>query len=596
MYSNNKSQLRLTKKNTGEIFFFKSLIIGVFLFATVDTHWFVYPSLSRSLLPGVFICLLSIFTFYRLLRNKNTGILIVKNIQIVLWILYVYFYQFFIPSETYRIYYILSTLLLGLIITILLKQHLLEWKFIENVLLGVAMIHLAVIFLQVIKIPTSPSTFFSVTGCNEDPSSTAIYLTCCITIILHRITEKKFTYKKRYLVFLVLMTIAIFLLKCRTAYIGMILILIFYLCKNHREKIKSLKLWMKISALVSVVVLSLTFAVGMYHFKQTSSEGRRLIWKISSQMIKERPCGYGYGMFEKCYNLRQSLYFAKGNGTDKEINNADFVSMPCNDTLEQCVEGGMAGALFYLLFFLNILWWSYRRRDFESFTVVISLLFMSMTNFVYTSVQVWLLLMCFRGKVMAVPNNTTESNEIHLIQIRKTLLIVSIFISAILCYREFKVIKAQMNLTSLQESIELGVPVMDNRLSDLQTTIETSELYYTDAARAYMRVGEYANAIKSLKESQKYTSSPNVYYLLSRCYMEMHDAKSSIASLNIVRNMLPHHFLPNLLLMRSYKKYGQTEQALNYAHKIMDMPVKIESEKVVRIKEEAKQYIKSNEK
>ncbi len=311
MYSNNKSQLRLTKKDTGEIFFFKSFIIGIFLFATVDTHWFVYPSLSRSLLPGALISLLSVFTFYRVFRYKKTGIVITENIQTILWISYIYFYQFFIPSETYRVYYILSTLLLGLVITTLLKQHQLKWNFIENVLLGVAMIHLAVIFLQVIKIPTSPSAFFSVTGCNEDPSSTAIYLTCCITIVLHRIIEKKSTYQKRYLVFLVLMTIAIFLLKCRTAYIGMILILIFFLCRNYREKIKSLNLWMKISALVCIVVLGLTFVIGMYHFKQTSSEGRLLIWKISSQMIKENPCGYGYGMFEKCYNLRQSLYFFK---------------------------------------------------------------------------------------------------------------------------------------------------------------------------------------------------------------------------------------------------------------------------------------------
>ena len=104
-----------------------------------------------------------------------------------------------------------------------------------------------------------------------------------------------------------------------------------------------------------------------------------------------------------------NLYiFSKGNGTDKEINNADFVSMPCNDTLEQGVEGGIAGAFLYLLFYLNIVWWSYRRRDFESFAVVISLMFMSMTNFVYTSVQVWLLLMCYGGKVMAVPDGASS--------------------------------------------------------------------------------------------------------------------------------------------------------------------------------------------
>lgn len=65
-------------------------------------------------------------------------------------------------------------------------------------------------------------------------------------------------------------------------------------------------------------------------------------------MIAENPFkGYGYGLFERNYNLKQASYFANQTSSNTERRNASFVAMAYNDYLEQTIEGGILGLLFY---------------------------------------------------------------------------------------------------------------------------------------------------------------------------------------------------------------------------------------------------------
>ncbi|WP_350629501.1 O-antigen ligase family protein, partial [Acinetobacter baumannii] len=57
------------------------------------------------------------------------------------------------------------------------------------------------------------------------------------------------------------------------------------------------------------VVMFLFAGYSLYKMKINSSDGRIFFWKNSVQMVMENPLGYGYGMFEKEYNLKQSAYF-----------------------------------------------------------------------------------------------------------------------------------------------------------------------------------------------------------------------------------------------------------------------------------------------
>lgn len=100
-----------------------------------------------------------------------------------------------------------------------------------------------------------------------------------------------------------------------------------------------------------MLLFSITiFIVGihLYQIKNNSADGRLLIWKLSTKMIAENPFkGYGYGLFERNYNLKQASYFANQTSSNTERRNASFVAMAYNDYLEQTIEGGILGLLFY---------------------------------------------------------------------------------------------------------------------------------------------------------------------------------------------------------------------------------------------------------
>ena len=193
----------------------------------MDTRLFVYPSLSHSLLSGLMITALGIFVFQHIQRNQANLTFSKGHGIVLLWMGYIFISQYFIPSETYRFYYILISLLFSLIISFLLRYQLLKWDYIENVILLFAVIHIFTIQIQLTGYFTH--RFYVISGFSDNPSITAIYLTCSIVVVLQRIVRCKWFYG----MFLVLIIAAILVLKCRTAYLGVIIISVIYLFSNY---------------------------------------------------------------------------------------------------------------------------------------------------------------------------------------------------------------------------------------------------------------------------------------------------------------------------------------------------------------------------
>ena len=95
-----------------------------------------------------------------------------------------------------------------------------------------------------------------------------------------------------------------------------------------RRKSSSIK-WNVYNISLTVFVLLLFVSVAgtkMYGMKKDSADGRLLIWKLSAEMIVANPAGYGYGLFEKNYNLYQADHFSGHEHSGTERRNADFVS------------------------------------------------------------------------------------------------------------------------------------------------------------------------------------------------------------------------------------------------------------------------------
>ena len=89
-------------------------------------------------------------------------------------------------------------------------------------------------------------------------------------------------------------------------------------------------------------------------------------------MIFEEPGGYGYGLFDKNYNIAQEEYFSsKTNTTFEERKNARHVITGYNDYIEQSIEGGIAGGLFITAFYALFILTSIRNKDIPALSIAV---------------------------------------------------------------------------------------------------------------------------------------------------------------------------------------------------------------------------------
>ena len=97
--------------------------------------------------------------------------------------------------------------------------------------------------------------------------------------------------------------------------------------------------------LLSILILGLLVSGAsiLYYQKKDSANGRLLIWKVSSKMIKDKPIlGHGLGGFQAKYMDYQAEYFRTNQGSSFKML-ADNVKHPFNEFIKVAVEFGIIG-------------------------------------------------------------------------------------------------------------------------------------------------------------------------------------------------------------------------------------------------------------
>jgi len=137
----------------------------------------------------------------------------------------------------------------------------------------------------------------------------------------------------------------------------------FYLISVKYQLARRIKIFFNTNTKKIFLIVLLTFLViisgaGLYHFKKGSADGRLLIWKVSAEMIKDKPVlGHGTGKFAADYMNYQAAYF-KPNPDSPESLRADNVTYAYNELLKLTVEKGiigllLAGSVIWCLYFVK---------------------------------------------------------------------------------------------------------------------------------------------------------------------------------------------------------------------------------------------------
>lgn len=558
------------------------------LLMTIDTGLFVYPSLSRMLLMMVAVLSLTIISASFSLVKREKVNLTFPVVFVISWLVYTLSHGWYV-GETYRTLY-LSACLIGIItFANLIRTGLLSEQHLSYGLIGIAIVHIIYMAMQYLGLVASGNAFFRITGSNENPTTTALSLTGIIPFLVARMRERK--NPVFHIILLIIFLLGIFSLRCRTAYIGVIVIFCYYAITNQYVQthvFSLLKRHIFLSAAV-IIVVSATSVYKMYTMKQDSADGRLLVWKLSAEMIEDNPLGYGYGMFEKYYNLKQSDYFDAFGGTRQERDNATHISMAYNDYLEHGIEGGVVGAIFLIGFYVLFAMLSFRHKLRDVTPVLISFSVMSLMNFVIQGIQSWGIVCICSGLILSRDIFNPKYTVVRFKGFIPHLIII--VVSAAIMIKTFSLISSQYTLSHNVSKMKDNKTVSDNEFAEAEKNISTSEAFWFYRAKNSIRHGNYPKAEIYLKNALQFSSSPDKFFLMYRICLKQKLEYKGIKYLSYVSNMNPCHLYPKLLLMRYYDNHSDTGTARLYANDILNTKVKNPSTKSQFIQYEAYQYL-----
>lgn len=302
-------------------------------------------------------------------------------------------------------------------------------------------------YLQYFEIIKSNNNNFPITGPYFNPSILGGMMSILLTIIIVGILPlHSYSYKKikRILIssFIILTSIPIFILiSARAAWFTLSLSILFGVFNTYKLQISLRKKIICSLGIICCLVLLLSF---LYHLRPLSVNGRLLIWKVSCQMIKDRPItGFGKGGFESNYMFYQAQYM-ENEASDSEKYVADNNHIAFNEIVRITVEHGVIGTVAFILFIISIL-----QTRVKQDTIAITAKSVILTIFIWgmfsypNQVFIIIALMIISSAILLKRNDQLYNSNTRLITIQPKLIRLMIII---ICIPSTMILQKQYNL------------------------------------------------------------------------------------------------------------------------------------------------------
>lgn len=465
----------------------------------------------------------------------------------------------------------------------------------------------AVCLLQYAGMVPSVSPFYAVDGRLANPNLAATFLAMAFPLVLYSTTGAKGYLRWLALLALILLLAALPLLKGRAAFLGVLAGGVCYLFWNtewfekFRFSLKSLAAW-KVAVAVLVLVSALSgLGIGLYNAKETSSEGRLMIWQISMELGGKRPWfGHGPNTFSREYNLAQAAFFSSGQATPSQVFSSDFIKIAYNDYIQNWVEGGWTGLLLFLGFTGSLLVapvfipirTSERRAAYAG---IWAFMVMGMVNSVQYAIPCFALfvlytswLCCPSGKTQPGPLSRRMAALIGLFMI-----VAGVCLLGRLLYME----RVSRHLKTAAEYLQRGetqkaVPLLQH----IEDILPFSYDYWYWSAMLSYQSKDYQTALQKLEKATKYGSDPAFFLKMGDCYIRLGQTDEAIRAYSLAMYIVPSRLQPKYVLLKTFIARGDTLEATKMAREIVAQKPKGISKNAVFYKKEANDWLNSVQK
>ncbi|MEO0725412.1 MAG: O-antigen ligase family protein [Bacteroidota bacterium] len=354
--------------------------------------------------------------------------------------------------------------------------------------------------------------------------------------------------------------------------------------------------------LAAAIVIPFIIMIGLFYMRPASATGRLLIWKITlTELVSELPIwGGGLDYFRQFYAQAQADYFASGKGTSAEMLNVAYSPYAFNEYLKILVEQGIIGLILFLLIIgiaLRSAAYSLWNKAGENRNLLVgsTAALIGILVFAFFSYPLNDPLMLFQlFAVLAItigsasPSATTtdlDAKAASSLRIGASV-VVSVFL-VFQAYPQEKAYEAWRNRY-------LNHPIEAEQLSyleQLSPQLSKEGWFLADLAEVYHNNKQTEHALTLLLTATEYTADPNIYLKIGQYAQQLKQYETAAGAYRKVVDMLPYKFYPRQMLMHAYSSAGEQRKAHQVAQSILNLPVKVPSLAVDKIKADAQELL-----
>jgi O-antigen polymerase len=465
-------------------------------------------------------------------------------------------------------------------------------------------------FLQLNGLLPTLQKQFQIPGAygNPGPYSNFIVVMLPFALASFLYAEKK-SFRTYSLIALVIILLILPFTRARAAWIATVICL-GYILYFRFEMNKAINkwfgsLWIKLSAFAVIVVVLCIVAVYLFKFKEESASGRLFIWKVTTQMIKDKPLvGFGYDSFSAAHNNYQARYFALHPNADKEAALADGVNYAFNEYLQTTAETGIIGLAILLVLLVFSFYKTNIIRN-EKDGQVNYLMLAAKASLI----AIWITAL-FSYPLRSVPNNVffivmlagvSANTPIELKSIklkekdRKLLSIFGLILLAFFVYNQVGKYKATKEWLTAFHLVREGRNEEAVRLYEkLYPTLNYNQYFLFNYGAELSVMGYYVKSVEILKETEPRLNDSDLYIYLGNSYEGSGDIANALKCFQQASLIMPLKYFPRYRLAQIYLKMGKTQQAVSLAKYILQMPVKIPSDIITNIRNEMQELVNKN--
>ena len=382
------------------------------------------------------------------------------------------------------------------------------------------------------------------------------------------------------------------------------------------SRFKNLKRSMRLLITISVLAVAVGSATGFYLFKQGSADGRLLIWRVTTQIIKQNLIvGHGTGAFNALYMDEQAEWFASEKGSETQALVAGSPEAPFNELLKLWLEKGLIGLLLVgaLLFYLikkqhpkeNSLTAQDESINTHSLNQglivalqgsLITLLVFSFFSYPF-AISSFVLQLVFLTALLAGASET-----ILTITGRKTILLTLPFAMAILVvsihyyphrkghYQAMSVWHAAERWYNFR-AYQAAVETYEEALPELNCNSLFLQMY----GKALSMNEQHAESNEVLILAQKHFSSQIIQNTLGDNHKALGNFEAAEKAYRKSSLMIPSSLLPKYLSAKLFIESDQPNKARLLAEDILNSPIKVESSATKEIMREMKKILDTEE-